>query len=684
MNNKILTYSFLSHIRNKSTLIDGPIDIFVPLIKRVLSKLNAKGLFKGSNVQEIRNLAQTSYEIDFPIPVLVRILQKIAKEINDSNSTKFYLYGDGSYELRDYTFIDYEEIINNLSLEIVELKSFFDKFAKQYKDVDKPEFDDIISFINISKYSIAKYLGENKLENNTESGFAYQFISLIKNIPPLYELVKRIYLGSIISSFVEYKVESLSTNLELLLDTNFIVGLLDLNTRESTDTCLKLVEIAKKQGIVLTVLLDTIEETEALIRAKATHLNKSFLVSKSNPEDIYNASERRKLDRSDLERIADNLKSFLSSHKVSIVYEPSKYRNIAKYSKEFEFLKTIRNSERSALHDATAICYVKEKRKRPIVNFEEVNCWFLNNATNKERYQPKGEDNTKLYQPETIKVDDLLNILWLSNPGLNMDITSGDLANIGLNSLMSLALNRNLPSSKVISELENNIGKYSKQEISDEDIILLSKRISQNQIKNIDALNTLAEKDQKEFNRRLNEEAKKQKDIETEIYSKLSESIDILMTKTSQINTDIEKQNLIIKEKEDIEIKNKELQRQLNDSLSEITKRENLLRRHKREIYIENKVKYWRVLPILMLVIALMFFLFTVQFHYYSNKLTFIETIKHIISNDEYILTKFICGIFNLLITGIGIKLFYDRFLDTSKINNFKQSFIIPDELKDI
>lgn len=49
---RAITYSLLAHIRNTGTLAKGPIDIFTPLIKRVLSKMNSDGVFKGKSLLE--------------------------------------------------------------------------------------------------------------------------------------------------------------------------------------------------------------------------------------------------------------------------------------------------------------------------------------------------------------------------------------------------------------------------------------------------------------------------------------------------------------------------------------------------------------------------------------------------------------------------------------------------------
>src|SRR5690606_6124216 len=172
-------------------------------------------------------------------------------------------------------------------------------------------------------------------------------------------------------------------------------------------------------------------------------------------------------------------------------------------------------SKKSALHDAIAILYIKKKRTKNIKDFEKVNAWFVNNSASVEG------DNIYLkngFQPETIKADDLLNILWLSNPQINNAIQGDDLAEIGLTSIISLTLNKDLPKSQILRELDDNIHKYAKEEISDTDIVRVATRITNKQLKDIEELNLLAEKDKELFVKRLeNEEEKKKRNKESRI-----------------------------------------------------------------------------------------------------------------------------------------------------------------------
>ena len=77
---RAITYSLLAHIRNTGTLAKGPIDIFIPLVKKALSSLNSKGIFQGKSLMEIKKETDEMYAVDFPVPVLRKILDEICKE----------------------------------------------------------------------------------------------------------------------------------------------------------------------------------------------------------------------------------------------------------------------------------------------------------------------------------------------------------------------------------------------------------------------------------------------------------------------------------------------------------------------------------------------------------------------------------------------------------------------------
>ena len=455
--NKAITYSLLAHIRNSGTLMKGPVDVFVPLIKRTLNQINSKGILKGESILEIQNEANLMYSIDFPIPVLKIILNQIANEVNIGNEQNFIINKDSSFILKAFYFEDFEEKIQESKRDAENLEKIFIDFCK-LKNIEVSNKTSIFDFIDKNKISISKYLSNNQDPNGIDYTIEAQFVEFFKKIPKVFDAVRRIYLGSIISSFLEYKTENFKQDVELLFDTNFIISLIDLNTPESTHTCKKLIEVGKNLGFKLTILSDTIEETKALIKKKAENFTNTFLTRKINPEDLYNACERRDLNSSDLERIIDNLDDSVKSFGISIYSFTERLKTSAKNSTELEKFKKIRTNHFSALHDTIAILYVKEKRAKKIREFEKVNCWFVNNSSSHELEDFKDfEKYSYEYQKETIRVDELLNILWLSNPRLNTNIENEDLIDIGLSAIVAHTLNDSLPKASIIRELDQNI-----------------------------------------------------------------------------------------------------------------------------------------------------------------------------------------------------------------------------------
>ena len=667
MNNKIITYSLLAYIRNNSNedTIKGSLDIFVPLVKRAIAKLSSKGINKGKNISEIKPYIDDEYGLDFPIPVLDTIFKKIAEQVNTEDKTNFVINNDKSFTFFEYIFDDYEEFISNRESEIKKVQRLFLNFKEVSSKGDVIDSNSIFEFIEKSKYNLSKYL--SKKEDYIEKDYTIEaeFIEYFRKLgASYYEIIKDIYLGSIISCYIEYKPDIKRSNkkVELLLDTNFIMGLLDLNTKESTQTCSTVVKIAKNTGYILSVLEDTLQETTNLLRNKAENFDKSFLTKRVNPEDVFNACERRSLTRIDLEKIADNISSEIEKYGIKVV--KTGYNNgVIERGEDYKKLRKIRETEISALHDAKALHYVKERRQgRKIKEFQEVNCWFVNNSSSHSAYI---YGNKKGVQPEIIKADDLLNILWLSNPSIVKDFSSNDLSDIGLSSSISLTLSQNLPKSKMIRELEENIYKYANDVISDEDIVNVSKRITSRQL-DIEEMNKLAEKENKEeFINRLNKEAKIQKDKEAEMqnfFNSVIERLDLETQKTLNIRNEKD---------EEIAQKNNIINRQAIE-IKELRERE-------RQDYIDKKIRKWKNNSIWYFVISVAVLLLILIIALYINQWKIDSTGLYLKNN--FVMT-ILLSIILFVINYFTAKICYDRHFNHSNIKSFKENIKLPEKLK--
>ena len=139
-------------------------------------------------------------------------------------------------------------------------------------------------------------------------------------------------------------------------------------------------------------------------------------------------------------------------------------------------------------------------------------------------------------QPEIIKVDALLNILWLSSPSIG--VQGQDVVDMGISAMISYTLNSSLPKSRIIKELDDNIQKYrAEYDITDTDVVRLSTRIANRQINDLQSINELARRDQVAFVARVKEEVAKQDKIEEERAVKLEELMSLMQETISELRS---------------------------------------------------------------------------------------------------------------------------------------------------
>ena len=653
---KAIAYSLLAHIRNNASLIDGPLDIFVPLIKRAISQMNSDKIFNGQSINEINEYSKKLYSIDFPLAVLRSILDIIVAEVRESNQGAFFLHDDNSFSIANYTFTEFDETIRKRNLEVKKLEELFQDFCGNSK-IDIKDTSSIFNFLENNKLSLGKHLSNTESTNGHDYTIEAQFVNYFKEIPVVYELLKNLYLGSMLSEYIEYSPTDIDMNVELLLDTNFIISLIDLNTIDSTRTCNTLIEIVKGQGYKLTILQETIDEIKFLLQRKAENLNKTFMVKKIYAEDIYNACDRRNLTKIDLERIIDNIDKEITSYGIDKATGIDEIIKKALESDEYTYYKEKRTSEVSARHDVIALYYVKSKRgNTKIKSFSDVNCWFVNNAITRGYTRNSYE---KSYQPEIIKADDLLSILWLSNPKVSNLIASDKMADIGLSSLVSLTFTESLPKTAIIKEFEDNIQKYGQDNISTQDIIRVATRIADKQLTNVEELNKLANEDHEQFVKKLEEESQKQLELESsrvEALAKIVEKFEVELDNIEKIKkSEKEKTHTISSLSGDNSDKEQEIIR-----LKKEIEKNNL---EKKQKTINKKINIWQRNSRLMLLGI---------FGISLIGMTYILLYSPLLLEKTY-MKVLIMPFFGLCIA-YSLKLAYDRHLNHSNMTNYKKT----------
>lgn len=546
ISNKIVTYSLLAHINDHNQGIRDLTDLFIPLTKRVLSSMAEEGVHQGKHISEIKERVDTTFHLDIPYPLLSKIISSIAEEVRKNKGAEFIVYKDNSFQINNYSFTEFDDEIAKEESDIERVEELYRVYL-EINGVKYSKGDSFVDFIDKNRAQLISYFRDKKEpDGNLDKNFVFQanFINSIKSDAKIYKSICKIYLGSIVVSYLEFNPEFSKESVakEFLLDTNFIVGLLDLNTIESTHTCRKIVEICERLNYRVAVLDYTLDETRGLIERAANTLDSTFLPKKLDPDSIYNACDRRNLSKTDLEKIHAELEITLKNEfSISIISETSRLRNEARYSNEFKIYKGIRSTEWSALHDATAVKYVQRKRSRKVRDYYSANCFFVTNT--KRDFGPLLDSESV---SELIRAEDLVNILWLTNPNAKLNIANSEMVEMGMSRLISSTLNSSLPSSRIIRELDENIQKYAKYKISDRDIIRVADRIANKTIQNLEQINKLAKTSPVDFVDKLLREARKQEQREKKFIANLKFLVNNLQeTSNDKLK---EKQDLIKKE----------------------------------------------------------------------------------------------------------------------------------------
>jgi len=495
---KLMTYSLLAHLReNAKGNYSSLVELFFPIVKKAIveyaNEIN-KAKILGKSITEIREKIIDFFGINFPLSVLDFILSQISKEVNDESI--FVYNNDKSFIINSFHFNELDEVIE---MEKVNIKTLQDDY-KSYCGTHEIEYDKD-SLIEVLTSLTAEDLEENSGE--LDEGYnAVNYINKKLKDDKILGILSDVYLGNLISSYLEYEIHEPVSETELLIDTNFYISLINLNTEEAYISCNQLFDLCQKLGFRFSILYSTVDQIKYLLNSRIQDFaNKDIGLIKE--ADIFGACIRRSLDKTDLERMKDGVESNLKRlgieklHKIRLKKLTKKAKNSDKYK---EYLKIRNNHPLSALNDTIAYHYVMENRGENIQEFSDVKCWFLNNSYNNSFY---AENGFPIHRRFKISANELLSLLWLANPNQsNLDTKS--LAISGLSTYVAKYRNHRLPSEKVIKDIKNRAKKAAEiGKVTDQEIYSLSIRMSEGQMTPKEAKD-LAESPDEEFIETIN------------------------------------------------------------------------------------------------------------------------------------------------------------------------------------
>lgn len=503
----LATYSLLAYIRESSKEEENKsiLRVFLPILKETLNRMFCKvgTVLQGRDYTELMAMVEQEFGLKIPIPVIDRLMHEIYR----TSKGGFVLNNDHSFIIRTEINTDIASNYKTQKRRIQQLKRNFALFCEGLGV--EANFTDLVTFIQDQKNRIF----EQQPSSIYTQGFhiSKYVYTKIKKRDAYYDIICDIYLGGVIASYLQFQIKEQIVNSELLIDTNFYISLINLNTEESYEACKQLFDLTIGMGYRYSILESTIEQIKILLSNRARQVKSKGLLASLDVADVLAACERRGLGKNDLENIKDNLRDDLSSKGISIIYNSSIRHLIEKTEKSSDLCKLtkLRGNKDSAFNDLLAQEYVSYKRKgKAITEFNDVNCWFLNNSFSvnwKEKDKP-------VWKRISITASDLLVLLWLANPSLPMGNNRHMLAIASLSANVINYRSGRYPSGKVVSRLQDKIAKLQEQHnISEKSVANLCLRMAEGAIDQTEAerLLVLSTEDLKEH---------------IESYSKLDES----------------------------------------------------------------------------------------------------------------------------------------------------------------
>jgi len=489
----LISYCFIAALNNNEENLFN--SVYLPLCKRALSSFSVTQEY--GKATDLRSKMLDLYGINVPLYTTRQMIRAIEKASKHDVPITIFEKGD-SFKITEYSYLENEAIYLQEARNANQLQEAFVTFAKSKEPIsnsNESSYPLFIDFIESNKKEISNFFNivniDAKIEQEVQNNFQLQadFLNYIfKNDSGLLKIAEKIYLGSVIASFIEsnFDLESkFETGEVYYLDTQFVLSLLDLQAEEETLPIQELVQLIQANGGKVKVLDKTVEEIENIFEKAIQNFTDNPLIAAIKNDSIFGACSRNKWKKTDLQEIADKFtETLLKKYSISQELVPPQIIDKAKKSKERIDLNEKRQ-KKSALHDIIAIFYIRFLRKDKIKSFKKAKYWFITLNPTLLQFNKSHIDTG--FIPECILPESLTSILWLKNPK-----KFGDNAlKVGLTELVANTLVQNIIPSYVLVDLDKLL--KSKTSISEEGFAMLVSNLSRDSVEKIHNFLELAE-----------------------------------------------------------------------------------------------------------------------------------------------------------------------------------------------
>lgn len=422
-------------------------DCFTPLIETIMQQNNSKTLV---TFNEIERRLRNTFFLSVPKATLKRLLDSMQQHgIIVKRSATQYSLSDNQENSQEKTSL------------ITEIEDFFDEF-KRYLSQSNPDITieelkqgccrwvylhsiEISSFIGNGKLNFPSSIGKNK-NLNKEWEYSDELVDFLIKIRDdkrtLFLAFIKIYNGAVQASLLNYSPQQIgaidsheSVFSKIILDTNFLFRLLNLQTEYDLSSATETISNIKNSKVTFYILDKTLEEMQRSIKAFLKELEPytvhtgCILRNRTIRVSGFLSALQRGITRSQFFELTDVdiLKVKISSivGEVNFVSNQNIYISNEEIESLISYKKKDGYGREQAEHDLSLIHYCISLRGSKNLSFKNTTCWIL---TNDERLAYWNSVNSPGCQ-ECITEIQLSNLYWLQkkrsiNEGLMQTIMS--------------------------------------------------------------------------------------------------------------------------------------------------------------------------------------------------------------------------------------------------------------------
>lgn len=474
------------------------------------------------------------------------------KEKNVIYSNLIFLKTENAFQFTNYNYFSTEEIYDRERRNAQALQQAFEDYLKS-ENLSEKNIPSFSQFIDKNKCNLSSFFsGKNGLIHDVEGSFMAH-VNFLQHIEGgyhyLYQTAERIYLGSVIASFLETGVDlesKMDNNIIYYLDTQIVLEALDLQKAEDTLPTQELLKLIRATGGKIRLLDITINEIHKIIELAINNY------SKSHPTTTVNeACVRIGKNKTWLISINGKLESFIKAE-LQVDIDGILETKMSLYSKseDVNLLKQTRIHKSTAIHDVAAYLHVRDRREGNIRLFQKAKYWFV--TANKKLADFNISRKTNGFVNETIMPEELTSLLFLKNP----QKLAKKVSQIGLNELIAQTLSEEYASKELINEIDIAIKESADLSAEDYNILFSSIALqSTNKIQKLleeisdkrkfnESIHKLIEKERTKRAKSKEEKLQRQKLFEEVNHEKLSleEKLKNLEAKLSQGEKEREEQ----------------------------------------------------------------------------------------------------------------------------------------------